>query len=130
MTYQDEVLGQLKAQRALLQQIHKQLEKLVMATSATSAPNLRRQLGEYRGFDWASIGAEVTAQDRNGASEVVWSGLEFKRRNGGGKYGNAIWFSRAGGKDGDKTRYVRLITFKDTDGAEPVNGKVVAAIAA
>lgn len=75
------------------------------------APAFRRPLEAYPGFDWATIGATVTAQDRHGATRVMYRGREYTRRTHQ-RYGTAIWFSRAAGRDesGD-VNYERLITF-------------------
>lgn len=123
--YQSEVLEQMKRQVNLLAAAVELLTKIEQASQPT-APNYRRKLGEFARFDWASIGAVPVATDRQGVSEVEWNLHRFTRRAGAGKFGQAIWFSRPTGKDGDETLYARLITFKDGD-SEPIPAEVVSA---
>lgn len=138
MSYQDDVLAlmkaqadglkglaeQMQAQTALLATMSRQIERLEWLV-APAGPNYTHPLAAYAGFDWARIGAEVVASDRQGAARVDWFGRTFTRRSGAGKFGQAIWFSRFTGEDesGQKT-YARLVTFKDYAEAEPVNRDV------
>lgn len=88
---------------------------------APVAPNYRAQLGDYAGFNWSEIGAEVVTKDGHGISAVHWAGYLWKRRSGGGRFGKGIWFSRPNGKDAEgNVQYLRLITFKDLDEPEPL----------
>ena len=114
----EKIEGLLNAQIGLLRHISALLEK-ISAGSAPLSPGYRRRLAEYAGFDWASIDAQVVAQDQHGAAEVEWNSHRFTRRSGSGKFGKAIWFSRPLGRDEQETAYARLITFKDSD-AEPL----------
>lgn len=99
-----EILTELRALRTLLTQ-----------QPTDIAPNYQRSINEYPTFDWSIIDAEVVAHDRNGATEVTWHGMEFKRRRHT-DYNNAVWFSRYTGKtdENGKRVYARLITFSDT----------------
>jgi len=115
-----ETIGLLKAQNAALTTISNQLAALIQIQAAGSAPNYRRQLADFTDFDWSEIGATVSQSDRGGPATVDWNGLSFTRRSGSGKFGDAIWFSRGIGRDGDKNLFARLITFKDADQAEPL----------
>lgn len=91
----------------------------------SEAPNYQRPLSAYRIFDWASIGAVVLDSDAVGPSRVEYLGHHFTRRNGAGKFGEAIWFSRPQGKNEDgSNKYARLITFKDYSEAEELDGRI------
>lgn len=114
---------------ALLQRIANQLDTLTAGT-APASPNYQRPLAAFASFDWASIGAAVTASDANGAAIVQWANYQWTRRSGSGKFGQAIWFSRATGTGENGTEYARLITFKDRGQAEPVTVTVPASVAA
>lgn len=113
MSYQDEVLNQLKSQSALLATISHQLEALAQA-SAPLSPGYRRRLAEYPGFDWQSIGATVVAQDSRGAAEVEWHGHRFDRATGEKFDAKFIIFSRpAPDWSQENKRYCTLIKFAD-----------------
>jgi DdrB-like protein len=91
------------------------------------APDIVRNLSDYPRFPWASIGAEVIASDKHGATAVRCGGKVYVRRNPSNKYGVAIWYSRATGREGDETTYERLITFKEVKvEADPLSEKTVA----
>lgn len=122
--YQSEVLKQMTSQTELLGMILQRLERLEWLV-APAGPNYVQPLAAYASFDWASIGAEVTGQDRQGVSRVDWFGRTFTRRAGDGKFGQAIWFSRYTGEteSGQKT-YARLVTFKDYGEAEAMPKQV------
>lgn len=112
-----QLLSHLTAQTALLQRISRQLDQLCKA-GAPAAPNYRYPLRAYSRFDWAQLDAEVLQSDQHGATVVLANGYQWTRRNGGGKFGPAVWFSRADGvDDSGAARYLRLVTFKDS--AEP-----------
>lgn len=98
-----------------------EIRDLLTAQTADLSPNYRYELGDYAGFDWASIGASIANHDGHGTTAVRWNHHVWTRRSGEGKFGKAIWFSRPNGKDesGDN-KYLRLITFKDTEPAEPL----------
>lgn len=99
----------------------------VLESTPASAPDLQVSIADYWGFDWSSIGATVVESDRHGAIAVSHKGKIYTRRNPMNKYGIAIWYSRASGKDGDETIYERLITFKEVRiEADPLNEKTVA----
>jgi hypothetical protein len=121
MTYQEQVLEQLAKQNQLLQQISYQLR-----VNAPASPRYRRPLREYPIFDWGRIGAEVVSRDAQGVSEVEWMDHRFTRRAGAGKFGRAIWFSRAIGQSEDGTEYALLIKFAgDSNEAEPIPNGVL-----
>ncbi len=99
-----------------LEAIANHLATLTQAQAgAAPAPNLQRRLAEFADFDWSSIAATVVDSDDWGAALVEWQGRQFKRRSPDNKFDAAIWYSRAVGKEGDKVRYERLITFKKID---------------
>ncbi len=99
-----------------------QLLIVLKAIAGSNPPAWQRPLRAYSGFDWAKIGAGVIERDDNGATKVLWCGHIYTRRSGENrKYGAAIWFSRATGKnEDDENTYVKLITFKDSAPAEPL----------
>jgi hypothetical protein len=113
----------LVAQSRLLARISDTLDQIA-ANTAPAAPNYRRPYADFVNFDWATVGAVITARDGDGVSAVEWNGYDFTRRAGVGKFGKAIWFSRPTGKDAEGNHtYVRLITFKDPTEAEPLPKK-------
>jgi hypothetical protein len=115
MKMSTEILNQLKAQTALLAQVKTALDALA-AAQAPQSPNYRRSLADYPGFDWQALGVTVVQADTAGATEVEWNRRRFIRRSGAGKFGQAIWFSRAtGSDDAGSAQYARLITFKDSE---------------
>lgn len=113
----------LAAQTKLLARIADTLDQIA-ANTAPAAPNYKRPFVDFAKFDWATIGAVITARDDDGVSAVEYNGYDFTRRAGTGKYGKAIWFSRPTGKDAEgQNTYARLITFKDATEAEPLPKK-------
>lgn len=122
------VAGTIRAQNRILGQIAITLEA-ILQTMRPEAPNYKRTLDDFRGFDWASIGAGVVKSDDHGATAVEWGDNIWVRRSGQGKFGLAIWYSRSEGKDADgNNRYVRLITFKNPSEAEPLAAGVEKAL--
>lgn len=118
----------IEDQGELIKKMSYQLRKVHQAVQDLMNPNYRRSLAEFAGFDWASIGAVVTKQDADGPAEIQCGHFRYTRRNGSGKFGKAIWFSRCVGQNEQGKLYVRLITFKDTSEAEEVDGKVAQAL--
>jgi hypothetical protein len=114
-------------------EILKQLTRLADAADrmiASTSPNFKRSLPEFAGFDWASISATVIQSDEYGPSSVEHAGKLYTRRSPQNKFGEAVWFSRADGKDENgETKYVRLITFAKTAEAEPLPNRTANAIA-
>lgn len=99
------------------------IEKLadaLMSAAPAGEPDYRYPLRDYFEFDWGSLGATPVASDPHGATRVSHGGKLYTRRAGAGKFGEAIWFSRATGTGEDGTEYARLITFKDTAPPEPL----------
>lgn len=93
----------------------------------TAAPNHQAALENFRGFDWASIGATVERSDQFGAAIVSWRGQQFIRRSPSNKFGEALWFSRCTGKDdAGENKYERLVTFRPLSKVEvePIPAKV------
>lgn len=104
------------------------LERIATALEAQPlpAPDITRDLSDYPSFDWSSINADVIVRDRHGAIAVRHAGKIYTRRNPANKYGVAIWYSRATGKEGDDTLYEKLISFKEVKvEADPLNDKTV-----
>ena len=96
-----------------------------IAARRQSDPDYQYPLNRYQCFDWTAIGAEVIEADNDGATEVLWNGHIYTRRSPQNKYAPAIWFSRAVGKGEDgKTTYARLVTFKESEGADPLPRKI------
>lgn len=131
------VLGQrMNTLTRMLQMIAESLQGVElhlreMSISSNPAPNYRRPLSDYRDFDWASIGATVLKEDRDGATEVEWNGQVFTRRSPQNTFEAAIWFSRSVGKDSEgKNKYIRLITFKPPSESGPIGEKAKKAIGA
>ena len=109
----DEITRLLQAQIGLLRTISKQIERL-SAGQAPLSPGYRRRLSEYAKFDWASIGAEVVAQDGQGAVEVEWNRHRFDRKAGEQFGGEYVIFSRPGpGCTKQNPNYHTLIRFAD-----------------
>lgn len=99
------------------------IEKLaaaLMSAAPAGEPDYRYPLRDYFDFDWSSLAATPVASDEHGATRVSHHGKLYTRRSGAGKFGEAIWFSRATGTGEDGTEYARLITFKDTAPPEPL----------
>jgi DdrB-like protein len=96
-----------------------------MAPPVKSAPNYQYPLHTFRNFDWSSISAIVEQSDEYGAGVVKWGEQLWTRRCPTNRYGAAIWFSRAVGKNEDgSTLYERLITFKPRNTeVEPISQK-------
>jgi len=100
-------------------------ELVAIAARRQSDPDYQYPMNRYQCFDWSAIGADVIEADNDGATEVMWNGHIYTRRSPQNKYAPAIWFSRAVGKSEDgKTTYTRLITFKESEGADPLPTKV------
>jgi hypothetical protein len=112
---------------AVLDRIARALETI--ALSNAPAPNFVKSIEAYSGFDFTSIGALVKGRDQNGPTELEWGGYSWTRRSPNNKFGEAIWFSRAIGKDAEgNVKYSRLITFKKMSEAEPLPRKVEALV--
>lgn len=96
----------------------------VIAQANLQEPNYTKDISEYKGFDWNSIGATVIKEDRDGPTHVEWGSALWLRRSPSNKYGPAIWFSRAAGKDAEgNNKYLKLITFKEISNVDPVSEK-------
>lgn len=97
--------------------------------AAAHPPNWKRPLKAYKNGWVEAIAAQEIARDDHGPTVIAWMGHTYTRRCGSNpKYGAAIWFSRAVGKDSEgETAYTRLITFEDTPppAAEPLPAYVV-----
>lgn len=94
--------------------INLEVAAAMKAIAASNPPNWIRSLKSYRN-GWAeAIGAHVIERDSYGPTVVSWCGHTYARRCGTSqKFGAAIWFSRAKGKNAaGENNYVRLITFK------------------
>ncbi|KKM93085.1 hypothetical protein LCGC14_1211960 [marine sediment metagenome] len=125
----EELIQLINANNATLTIIAEQLQELVQLQRQNlyreTGPNFRRSLAEYAAFNWFSIEANPVREASDGINEVDWGGYTWRRRSGTGKFGNAIWFSRAIGRNEDNTpKYARLITFKDNDDPEPLQVNV------
>lgn len=96
----------------LLNQLANRLE----AIASQHPPGWHLPLAAYRAPWPQRICATVIERDEHGPTKVVWCGHSYTRRTGDKKYGAAIWFSRSVGNG----EYGRLITFRDTDPAEPL----------
>jgi hypothetical protein len=112
---------------AVLNRIASALEAI--ALTKAPAPNFVRPIAEYATFEFESIGAKVVGRDQHGVTAVEWAGYQWTRRSPSNKFGSAIWFSRAAGKDeAGNVRYVRLLTFREPTKPEPLPDKVMAQI--
>lgn len=124
---QEETERTNSAMLAILTSMAESLQTLAEAQTS-EPPNLQRRLAEYGTFDWSTIGALILETDQDGPTVVEWRGQRFTRRAPQNKYGLAIWFSRAIGKDEDgSVHYARLVTFKEQAEAEPIPRKARAA---
>lgn len=119
--------GKLTAKMETLAQVTAQLKnglelKLAMETPA---PDYEKRLADYANFDWSSIDAEVLSRDDSGPTVVEWRGRQFPRRNGNPRFGLAIIYSRAVGRDPntDKVKYEWLISFKEEKEVEELPGR-------
>jgi hypothetical protein len=102
---------------------------IIARAGAPQEPNYIKPIGEFAGFDWTSIGATIVNQDTDGPTHLEWGGFVWTRRSPVNKFKPAIWYSRASGKDAEgNVNYLKLITFKTIEDAEPIPGKVAAAI--
>jgi hypothetical protein len=107
-----------------LDSIHTALSAIGRAMRS-EAPNYQRPLAAYAAFDWSSIDAVIIDSDSSGPTRVEYLGHIFTRRNGTGKFGQAIWFSRPQGKNEDgSNKYARLVTFKDYSEAEGLDSRL------
>src|SRR3972149_272816 len=114
---------------AALNRIASALEAIALTKAPD--PNFVRSIAEYGAFDFEAIGAKVTGRDQHGVTAVEWAGYQWTRHAPSNKFGSAIWFSRAAGKDeAGNVRYVRLITFREMTEPEPLPGKVAAQVEA
>lgn len=105
---------------AVLDRIARGLETI--ALSNATEPAFVKSLDDYPTFDWSTIGAVVTEQDRDGATVVEWGGYSWKRRNPSNNFGDAIFYTRPIGKKEDgSNKYARLITFKDLGKVKAIN---------
>ena len=110
-----------------LQRIAAAVERIADAMEAKGefhAPNHQFPLSSYRQFDWSSIQAEVMEVDAHGPTLVKHKNRIYKRRNGDGKFGDAIWYSFA---LPDKN-YASLIKFSEKSAVEPVSKGVLSKI--
>jgi hypothetical protein len=90
-----------------------------------ASPNYTRPIEQFHSFDWESIHAAVIRADNDGPTHVEWGGETWTRRSPVNKFGAAIWYSRANGKDEEgSVLYLRLITFKEMLDADPLPNKV------
>lgn len=113
-----------------LTRIAKALENIAQAMLPES-PCYRRPLAFYADFDFAEIGAEVLKTDQVGAVYVRWGGHIWKRRVGTGKFGDAVWFSRANGKSEDGSNdYAVLVKFQNMGDVEAVPPSMVSKVSA
>lgn len=116
------------ALNGMLAGIEAQLQQLAIA--ANPAPNYQKPLADYWRFDWSIIGAIPRGHDDEGVTSVEWNGRLFTRRSPQNKFQEAVWFSRATGKDElGNNKYEKLITFKDAAAAEELGSKVKKAAA-
>lgn len=106
-----------------------QAERIANALEARPmpAPEISKDLSEYWGFNWASIGAQVMQTDKHGAIVVNHAGKNYIRRNPDNKFGICIWYSRPVGKDETgKTTYEILIKFEEVKvEVDPLNPKTI-----
>jgi len=103
------------------------LETIAMTNAP--APNFVKPIEAFSNFDFSTIGASVKQMDTYGPSELEWGGYLWTRRSPTNKFGEAIWYSRAIGKDAEgNNKYARLISFKKMSEAEPMPRKVEALV--
>lgn len=114
----------IEDQSKLIKKMACQLREVQQAMQELINPNYRRPLSDFRTFNWSTIGSIVLKEDQGGPTEVKCGHYRYTRRSGSGKFGQAIWYSRCVGQNETGKVYVRLITFKDRDEAEELDGKV------
>jgi hypothetical protein len=124
---EERLISLLSAQTAALGRIANALEAIALTNAP--APNFVKPIDQYGTFDFTSIGALVKGHDASGPTELEWGGYLWTRRSPQNNFGEAIWFSRATGKDAEgQVKYSRLITFKKLSEAEPLPRKVEALV--
>lgn len=123
--FYEQWIAMQQAQLLMLERIAIALERL----TPTKAPEYQKSLSDYRHFDWSTIGAKVVHADQDGAAIVEWNGQQYSRRSPQNKFGAAIWYSRAIGKDEDgNTAYERLITFKQLAEVDPLPQRMLSSL--
>ena len=115
-------------ERTMDEQTLGQMKIAMMAIAAQNPPDWQRPLIAYFKFDWEKIEGKVYRSDAHGATLVSWMGHVYTRRSGSGKFGRAIWFSRAMRSEGEEAVYGRLITFKDFAPPEPLHPDLAAMV--
>ena len=111
-----ELVAALERQNQLLERIAIALERMRPAV----APNYQASLETFLSYDWAAIGAEVTARDADGPTIVTVNGVQYSRQTSSQQSSPALWFSRClGQSDAPETHSERLITFKLASVMEP-----------
>lgn len=119
-----EHLGQIEQRLA---EIAGCLERIARG-SEPEEPNHIKPLEQFSTFDWSSIGASIVQRDQFGPTHLEWNGALWTRRSPQNKFEGAIWYSRAAGKDAEgNVHYLRLITFREVKGADPLPPKLAEA---
>lgn len=113
----------------LLAEINESLKTIARAHKPP-APNWKRPLKDYGLAFFQAKGIKIIEQDEHGPTLVSFDDELYTRRvPSNQKYGMAVWFSRAVGKDEDgENQYETLVRFKDFTPAEPMDNKTAKAV--
>jgi hypothetical protein len=94
------------------------------AAEAAADDTLTFTIGDYKTFDWSSIGATVVQRDADGVSLIRAANGKLAKRRSNDKFGTEIWFSYSTGKSADGTpQYQRVIEFREIAPPEPLGRK-------
>jgi hypothetical protein len=99
------------------------------AAEAAADDTLTFTIGDYKTFDWSSIGATVVQRDADGVSLIRASNGKLAKRRSNDRFGTEIWFSYSTGKSADGTpQYQRVIEFREILPPEPLGRKTEQAL--
>jgi hypothetical protein len=99
------------------------------AAEAAADDTLTFTIGDYKTFDWSTIGATVVQRDADGASLIRAANGKLAKRRSNDKFGTEIWFSYSTGKSADGTpQYQRVIEFREIAPPEPLGRKTEQAL--
>jgi hypothetical protein len=99
------------------------------AAEAAADDTLTFTIGDYKTFDWSSIGATVVQRDADGVSLIRAANGKLAKRRSNDRFGTEIWFSYSTGKSADGTpQYQRVIEFREIAPPEPLGRKTEQAL--
>lgn len=114
---------------AITQGFERVARAIEAAREAQADETLQFALGDYRTFDWSSIGASVVQSDDDGVSMIRAANGKLAKRRSNDKFGTEIWFSYADGKDEKgENRYRKVVEFRQVAPPEPLGRKTEQAL--